>query len=533
MGEENDSVSAIIEWINHFDEIKELEIKNTDDLLTTNAIAILWNFISDSKIQLDKLETPKNETDWLSILKNLRAIDSVCGPILTEKKFRTQKCDLTSLSRSKDPAEVVKFICPFILVGMQCPNKSQVISNIKACSQKTQVFIMNYIKASNLKPTKQANPKPSPQPPKPQPKVETPPQEPKEEKKEQKEEEKKEEIKQNNDEQKIQKQKEEAELRAQQIAKRNEEYQRIISEKQLFIEKLKQEIQSKERRLEILKNEANKKHNDKEDSMQESILENVESLIEKVMKENVSLKSTLVNKRNELDQAKTEIAKLTGIVEVLSHIRGGSQQTNEENKDLQESITKLEKSIEKRPLLYQDIAMLKQEINDSNIKNKETDDKITKIKGDLRTSIDIATKYEQATLKDVDDSKLEDLEGKSVMELMLHVNALEVELASGTPQEIVEQQTQYKKVITKLDRMKKKIEQEVGMTAEMRNDLQRVQQELIGRRENVEESIAKLTETINSKNEKITQWLALSASLKASKEVQPTLISSLRNKYYN
>ena len=261
---------------------------------------------------------------------------------------------------------------------------------------------MNYIKASNLKPTKQANPKPSPQPPQPQPQVETPPQEPKEEKKEQKEEE----IKQNNDEQKIQKQKEGAELRAQQIAKRNEEYQRIMSEKQLFIEKLKQEIQSKERRLEILKNEANKKHNDKEDSMQESILENVESLIEKVMKENVSLKSTLVNKRNELDQAKTEIAKLTGIVEVLSHIRGGSQQTNEENKDLQESITKLEKSIEKRPLLYQDIAMLKQEINDSNLKNKETDDKITKIKGDLRTSIDIATKYEQATLKDVDDSKL-------------------------------------------------------------------------------------------------------------------------------
>ena len=529
MGEENDSVTSILEWLSHFDELKELEIKNTNDLLTSKAIAILWNFISDTKIQLEKLEAPKNDSDWLTILKNLRAIDAVCGPILTEKKFRTHKPDLTSLSRTKNPEDVANFICPLILIGMQCPNKSKVIANIKACSQKTQIFIMNYIKASNLKPVKQQN-QAKPQQPQAQPtqqqqpKAEPQVQESKEEKKEEAVEENK---APNQDDNK------ENEAKAQLEAKQNEETQRIISEKQLLVEKLKQEIQSKERRLEILKSEGNKKHNDKEDSMQESILENVESLIEKVMKENVSLKETLTNKRNELDQSKTEIARLTGIVEVLSHIRGNSQQTNDENKDLSESINKLEKALEKRPLLYQDIAMLKQDINDSNKKNKETDENITTVKGELRTSIDIATKYEQTTLKDVDDSQLSETDGKSVMELMIQVNTLEVELASGMPQEIVDEQNKFKRVITKLDKMKKKLEKEGEMTLQMRNDLQRVQQELIGRRENVEESITKLTETINSKNEEITQWLALSASLKATKNAQPTLISSLRQKYYN
>ena len=142
MSEGNETVNAVLEWFSHFDEVKDLQIKTTNDLLMTKAIGLIWNFISDSKIPLEKLETPKNDTDWLTILKNLRAIDAVCGPILTEKKFRTQKTDLTNLSRSRDPNEVAKFVQPFILVGMQCDNRSVVIANIKKCSQKTQHFII-------------------------------------------------------------------------------------------------------------------------------------------------------------------------------------------------------------------------------------------------------------------------------------------------------------------------------------------------------------------------------------------------------
>ena len=184
------------------------------------------------------------------------------------------------------------------------------------------------------------------------------------------------------------------------------------------------------------------------------------------------------------------------------------------------------------PSLYQEIATLKQDIRDEDNKIKQTNETITKVKSDLRTSIDIATKYEQNITSETENDKFED-DGKDLMQLMLSVNALEVELASGMPQEIVDEQTNYKKIITKLDKLKKRMEKQRELTVEMRSDLKRVQNELIARREKVEESIDKLSEDINKKNEEITRWLSLAASMKSTKEVQHTLISSLREKYYH
>ena len=527
---ENDKVSAILEWMNTFDCVKETPLQTANDVLTTKALALIWNFINENQVPLEKLETPKNDTDWLTILKNLRVIDSVVGPILTEKKFRTQKADLTTLSRSREPQEIATFVMPYILIGMQCENRSKVIANIKKCSQKTQQFIMQYIKSSNLKPNKQKQQTVPKTPEKPaNEEAKSVQSEPKKEEQESKPEEKPQESEKEKPKEIIEeKPKENVEDKNQKLR----EEQRIIAEKTKLIEQLRLEIQGKERKLEQLKTEKKKKPSDKSDSIQENILDTVESQIEKITNENKALKSDLTNKRAELDQSKTELAKITGIVEVLSHIRGSTKQTEEEIQRTTAAIDKIQKAVDRRPELYQEIATLKQQISDANKANEETAATITRVKNDLRTRIDIATKYETSGSASADVPVEEGDENEDIMQLVIKVNELEVKKESGVTQDMLDEQTLFKKHITKLDRLKKKMEKQSEVTAQMRNDLQRVQQELIGRRESVEEIVDTLSGQINEKNEEITHWLGLQSSMQSVKEAQPTLITTLRKKYY-
>ena len=512
---ETSGENEILEWINTFDCVKDLGLKTTNDLLTTKAIALVWNSISPSKIVVENLQVPKNETDWLQILKNLRAIDGVVGPVLTERNFRV-KVDLTSLSRNKNPADVVKYMCPFILIGMTCADRVNVITNIKKCSKQTQAFLTAYIKASNLKPGQNSAPKT--------------------EQKHEQTQGNKPEIKTENVKETKQAPEQPAESHKHdentKTEIQNEEkikLAKIISEKTKEIEVLRQEIIERESKLQQIK-EAAPKNAGKIDKQQEAILENVESMIEKVLEENKNLKGQLVSKRGELDQTKNEIMKLQGIIEFLDQYRNKSAPAQENTEELQQGVEKLQKAIEAQPLLYKEIATLKQSISDANDEMKKIDSEVTNVKESLKTSIQIATKYDDVGEVSGDEHFEDD--GKDVMQLMITINNLEVELASGTPQGIEEEHMKYKKYITKLDKYKKKLEKDNVTVGQMRDEMQRVQQELIGRRESVEENINQLSNRINERNEEITRWLALSTALKSTKNASPTLISELRKQKF-
>lgn len=483
-----DDEKCLLSFLNTFEGIPELNLKTAVDLLATKAIALIWNQISPSKIDVDKLDTPKNETDWFAIFKNLRAYEQVIAPAIQDKNIRN-KPDLASLSRNRNKEDIINYANPLVYVAMRSEFKATVVANIKQQPKEVQTYLMKYLKWTQ----QQEN---APQQEKPASAQPTAPSTP---------------------------------IRS---AAPHQDSQKIIAEKQAKIAQLKAEIAVSENRLNQIKQQVASKPAEDNDDQNSAIIDSTEKSITKILNDNKQLKEQLTQKRTELDETKTELAKMSGIVEVLSKLRSRNDNNEVSSEKIAEEIKKLNEAVAKRPGLYTEIAELRQNTNEQKKVNDNLSKQIEKMKEELTVVIQIESKYESSadnvTLPEGENNENEE---QDVMTLWREVNALEVDLASGVTPKINEEQNNYKKIITKLDRKKKRLEKQIEDTANMRNDLQRVQEELILRQESVEKIVDNLQTEINKKNEEITKWLALTTSFRASRE-SSSLISQMRQKYH-
>ncbi|EAY04039.1 hypothetical protein TVAG_055250 [Trichomonas vaginalis G3] len=484
---EYDDEKCLIGFLNTFPGIAELNLQTSVDLLITKAIPLIWNQISPSKIDIDKLEVPKNDTDWFSIFKNLRAYEQVIAPAIQDKNIRT-KPDLPSLSRNRNQAYIINYVNPLIYVAMRSEMKPTVVANIKQLPKEIQTYLMKYLKWTQQQEANQQAPAP-------------------------------------------------AVSSAQSTAPSTPEKapladnQKIIAEKQARIALLKSEISASESKLSQLKQQLADKSSNQSEDKNSAIIDNIETLISKTVSEKAQFKEQLNQKRSELEETKIELAKMTGIVEVLSKLRNKSENNEVSSEKLTEDYNKLKEAIEKRPELYKNIAELNLNIKEQKAKNTKLSKSLEKMKEELEVAIQIESKYDSASNASAEEKEPEIEENPDVMALWKEVNSLEVDLASGVTPKIIEEQNNFKKFITKLDRKKKRLEKQIEDTANMRNDLQRVQEELILRHENGEKIVDNLTQEINKKNEEITKWLALTTSFRASRETS-SLISQMRQKYH-
>lgn len=135
---------ALLAWMNTFPEVQPLNVTNFIDLRDCKGIALLWNAVHPNKINVDALGTPNGPADWLTVLKNVREVEKVTSPVLTEKGLK-ERVDITKLSRQGSEEELVKFISPLVIIAASSPLKREVIARIKSLSPQNRKVIQTII----------------------------------------------------------------------------------------------------------------------------------------------------------------------------------------------------------------------------------------------------------------------------------------------------------------------------------------------------------------------------------------------------
>ena len=155
---DDSTASGLLEWMNTFPEVANLGITSFVNVRDGIAIATLWNCISSKQIDVASLGKPTSETDWLTARKNLAAVDTVIGPVLTESNLRKERLDLTSIARKSSVDGLVQMVEPLVLVAVRSPIKADVLARIKGLSPNGRRVIKAIIDAYKKARAEQSEP---------------------------------------------------------------------------------------------------------------------------------------------------------------------------------------------------------------------------------------------------------------------------------------------------------------------------------------------------------------------------------------
>lgn len=399
---------ALLDWMNTFPEVQPLNIANFADLRDGKGIALLWNTVHQNKINVEALGTPNGPADWLTCLKNLREVDKVMSPVLTEKGLR-EKVDITKISRQGNEEELVKFTSPLVIIAASSPLKREVITRIKSLSPQNRKVIQSIIqnfaqkkKEASAAKTPTASPTPTPKPPTPETKndqsdqklepeaknsqtnqtqsdqtnnektspqakneiqqpqpsdsgntASTPPetQQPNLSEPQQAQPSEKSEVPQNPQPQ--------TKLESSPQPMKTENFEILVREAESQIEALKKEIESKDAQLVQLQEQANKKFK-KADQSKAQYIDQTERMIADIIHENNENNEKLERLRKDDQAAQNELVAMKARIDVLQGLAQKTMADHQKKRELFDSTKKLEDTITENAYLEAQIQQLQE-----------------------------------------------------------------------------------------------------------------------------------------------------------------------------
>jgi predicted nuclease with TOPRIM domain len=108
---------ALLAWLNSFPELQHLHATSLSDFRDGVALCLLWNSFGSPAIDIAALAKPRDSSDWLSCMQNLRTLDQTAAPVLSNRKM----ADLGAIARDGQIDELVKFIEPFLIPSLGSP----------------------------------------------------------------------------------------------------------------------------------------------------------------------------------------------------------------------------------------------------------------------------------------------------------------------------------------------------------------------------------------------------------------------------
>lgn len=566
---------ALLDFINSFPEAQPFNVTNFVDLRDGKALASVWNAVNPNQINIDTLGTPSNQSDWLTILKNLREVDKVMSPILTEKGFR-EKVELTKISRQGDEEELIKFVSPIIIIAATSPMKAVVVSRIKSLSPDNrnaiQVILKKYVnKKKEMKPqstqstddlkkaatalhSPSLNASKSSEAPPILSSVTSP------------------EVKLNNSQSteqppssnEQQKSSVQSHMQVNQPngnqskpATKIEDLEILIQQAEVQISSLRKEIENNESQLSQLQEQANKKYK-KADHSKAQMIDQAERMLYDLTNENTQNQEKLDRLKQEDSKVQNELTVMRGRVDVLQELAQKTLADHQKKRQLVDLIKKLEDAIAEN--LHLDDQIRRQEDNlkkrqgvsldaktsehfnqlddkEEILTPEQLDKEIENLKEDITTSIMLAEKYGNVS-DEIQPAENENHE--TVPELATRITQMEIELAvvkdavqsghSGIPPDLLKEQKELTKVIKKLLERKEQLQRDAKTKDELRSDMRRVQQTMIEQREEIDQELEKLTDDINVRNVDLANWLSFSSSFEAWKN-SSTFLADLRSNF--
>jgi hypothetical protein len=117
---------ALLAWLNSFPELQHLQATSLSDFRDGVGLCLLWNSFASPSIDVASLAKPKDSSDWLSCMRNLRALDQTTAPVLSKR----EKADLSAIARKGQIDELVKFIQPFLIAYLGCPAAAEQLKGL-------------------------------------------------------------------------------------------------------------------------------------------------------------------------------------------------------------------------------------------------------------------------------------------------------------------------------------------------------------------------------------------------------------------
>ena len=157
MSEEENS---ILEWVKSFPQVKPEEATTYKMLTNCFAIYQILNFVSDGKIKTDELKPQKNDGDWITCMKNIKALYSALEKEFAEKNIKIV-VEATAIARGTKPEVTLNFFKTIILYCSKSAHSADFENQLSKCSESTQTFIKGIIESS----ASSAPPQPASKPP--------------------------------------------------------------------------------------------------------------------------------------------------------------------------------------------------------------------------------------------------------------------------------------------------------------------------------------------------------------------------------
>jgi chromosome segregation ATPase len=297
------------------------------------------------------------------------------------------------------------------------------------------------------------------------------------------------------------------------------------------ISELKDQIATLEEEIENLDREAENAAKTEAAGQTELIKQTTESLAE-VTDENEELRGLLSNSRAKKLDLRTEIAKLKARAVPPELARETGRKS-----ELVQQLSVLEKSMSEFESLGESLVEMRKKCRKEQARVGKLDQTIASIKDELTTSIQLSHKYGAVTEA---DDVIENELNESVAELANRISQCEIDLVvlmeaigageSGVPPEVLAEQATLKKVISRMLKKKKRLEDENAEKRQLREEMGRIKKLMEDQTAEVEAELDKFSAEINTKNAALTSWLSFSTALESWRQ-SATFLSALRQKY--
>ena len=161
--------NCILEWVKASGKADAEDSSAYKTLNYCFSIYNILNFASDGNIKTDNLTKPKKEGDWLTAMKNIKALQTAF-----EKEFNSKNISVsieaTAMARGSKPELLLNFYKIVIIYCYESAHKSDFEAITAKCSQDTQTFVNQTIsafqaKTSDNKQEEKAAPAPKPSSP--------------------------------------------------------------------------------------------------------------------------------------------------------------------------------------------------------------------------------------------------------------------------------------------------------------------------------------------------------------------------------
>ena len=145
---EDELIDALLHWLSGFDNSDpKIDLtENPDSLFDGIYLTKVYNqLVADSdKIPSEKLKTPKDSNDWVSMLMNFRQINGKISPLLKQNGVELD-FNINDLVRKKDHSELLKFLKYFLFFSVKASNRKVSIQQIRSLERNDMAIMQSIL----------------------------------------------------------------------------------------------------------------------------------------------------------------------------------------------------------------------------------------------------------------------------------------------------------------------------------------------------------------------------------------------------